>query len=412
MQRISFFLNLILIIPVALWGQSQSPQNYHYELVESVQLTKPAVSLNFLGFNETDKSHSVVVKDKNTLRWLNADKPEINLPQGYLTTVISKTGQYFGIVSLNPASGVDATKQITIDVYSADKDQLYSLEQSKHFDDSLPLIAISDADGSLILGHNFNGKIYFFNPNGELNETVDLFPDAEYDLERVLSFDLDASGSKLAVVAGRRGASPLNSVALHPSAEPQVYLFTTKGEKVWRTNLPEFNTSAVKISGDGKYVVASNYTVDVRGNVKKRSTVLENGDEIFDTDILFKYASFSKDNESLILADNTQAELIDLTSRNVMWRTNVPRKQGMITSIKISENAGIAALLIAKNEFKNGAFIFTKPHLKILDNAGKLQQEISFDKQVFKKPALNLSSDAARIVIGFGDAYQIYQKQF
>jgi hypothetical protein len=83
----------------------------------------------------------------------------------------------------------------------------------------------------------------------------------------------------------------------------------------------------------------------------------------------------------------------------------------MIAAVDISNKGEIAALLVAKSEFKDKSFIFTDPQIKILDSNGKLLQELQMADQQFEKPALNLSDDAKIIFIGFKNAYQIYRAQ-
>lgn len=402
---IIFTILTILLAFFLLFSQSNDDQ---FELVKSENFAK---SINNWQF---PTAKPVIAVENKQITWQSTSETnQFNLPDDVLRVIFSKNSNYFGIVRLTKFSESGKNNQkLRIEIYSANREKLYELERIHYYDDSFPLTAISDLDGSLIIGQNTTGELWFYDPNGSLLNKVQLFSDAEYDLERMLYADISKDGTVVAIAAGKRGASPAGSNAPNPSAEPHLFLFSIKGEKFWENPLPDFNTSATVISDKGQYIAVSSYTIDMGGNITKNAIIFDNtGKEIGHVNILFKQARFSPDSKSLILADNNVATVFDLTADSISWSHRISKKEGMIAAVDISNKGEIAALLVAKNEYKEGGFIFTNPQIKILDSNGKLLQELKMDDQEFEKPSLNLSDDAKNIFIGFKNAYQIYQAQ-
>ena len=65
--------------------------------------------------------------------------------------------------------------------------------------------------------------------------------------------------------------------------------------------------------------------------------------------------------------------------------------------------------MFAKNEFKNGEFVVTNSRLAVFERFGALHQEIILKDETFKIPALRLSPDHQKIIVGFENAYYIYE---
>lgn len=407
MNRILIILySLILISVTSSILYSQSIRGAQFELTQSENFTESIHNWLF----PTEKS--IISIDKKQITWLSiSEANHFALPEDALKVIFSKGGNYFGIVRLNRVpQGSTEDRKLRIDVYTASKEKLYEIQRDYYYDDALPFAAISDLDGSLIIGQNTTGEIRFYNSDGSLTREIRLFDDAEYDLERTLHIDLSKDGIIAAIVAGKRGASPAGSNAPNPSAEPHLFLFSLKGEEIWRKPLPDFNSSAAAISGNGRYIAANSYTVAIDGSTTKRTVIFDNtGNEIGQVDILFKQAGFSPDSKFLILADNTTAEAFNLATGKIAWSYTVSNSVGMITVADISNNGEIAVLLAAETEFRDGTFIYTNPRLEILNSSGNLLQELEMSGQGFEKPALNLSDDSKKIFIGFKNAYQIYQ---
>jgi hypothetical protein len=355
---------------------SQEIGDVQFELTRSEDFTK---SINKWLF-PTEESF-ISIDKKQITRRSDSEAHHFTLAEDALKVIFSKGSNYFGIVRLNRVpEGSSENRKLRIEVYTANGEKLYEIQRNYYYDDSLPLVAISEPDGSLIMGQNTSGEIRFYNPNGFLLRKVRLFDDAEYDLERVLQIDLSKDGTSVAIVAGKRGASPAGSNAPNPSAEPHLFLFYLNGMELLRKPLADFNTSATAISDDGQYIAANSYTVAIEGDITKRTIIFDNsGKEIGEVNLLFKRAGFSPDSKFLILADNNAAKVFNLTTG------------------------------VAKSKFGDGTFMFTNPRLKILNNSGNLLQELEMSGQEFEKPALNLWDDSKKIFIGFRKTYQIYQ---
>ena len=394
-----------------LYCQKRITHSLRYELTTSKNVGRPVKSWLFSKRIEKTGLPSVAVQDKQ-IKWISdVESKSLDLPKGYLRTVFSKGGNYFGIISLiESLKTSNRNKILQVEIYTSTGEKLYSQSRNQYYDDSIPSVIISDLDGSIIMGQNSIGKLWFYHQDGELSREVELFVEASFDLERVLHLDLSEDGASLAVVASKRGASQLGSKAPNPSGVPHLFLFTRSGDEVWRKALPEFNTSATAISEHGDFLIANSYTVDMRGNIKKTTSLFDNhGETVASFDLLFKYAHFSPDSEFLILAENTKARMVELSTGRTVWSHDISRKQGMITAVRLASNAAVAVLLVAKNEFKKGAFVFTNSRLEVFDRFGALHQEIAIKDETFKKPVLKLSPDHQHIVVGFESSYHIYE---
>lgn len=394
-----------------LYCQKRITPSRRYELTTSQNVGRPVKSWLFSEQMEKTGLSIIAVHDKQ-IKWIrNVESKLLDLPGGNLKTLFSKGGNYFGIISLiESLKTSNRNKILRVEIYTSSGEKLYSLSRNQYYDDSIPSVVISDLNGSMIIGQNSIGKLWFYHQDGELRREVELFPDASFDLERTLHLDLSEDGTSLAVAASKRGASPLGSKAPKPSGQPHLFLFTPSGDEVWRKALPGFSTSAAAISEQGDFLIANSYSVDTRGNIKKTTSLFDNhGARIANFDLLFKYAHFSSDSEFLILAENRKARVVELSTGQTAWSHNISRKQGMITVVRLANKAAVAVLLVARNEFKNGAFVFTNPRLAVFDRFGALHQEMIVKDQTFKIPALRLSPDHQKIIVGFENAYHIYE---
>ncbi|RMF60080.1 MAG: hypothetical protein D6748_04865 [Calditrichaeota bacterium] len=404
-QAITLLFILSLLISPLLYSQESA--GVRFELVKSKTLPKSVHRWLFPG------EKTIISIGEDQITWQrNSEIRRFTLPKDVLKVITSKGGNYFAIVRLSPLSeqNLKESRALRIEVYTAGQEHLYTIERPLEYDDPLPLIALSDREGALVIGRNTTGELRFFNSEGKVLRTVRLFEGVGYDMERALQIDLTRDGEMAAVVAGKRGASPAGSNAPHPSAEPHLFLFSLQGVELWRTPLPDFNTSAVAISDNGQYIAANSYTITLGGKFTKRTLVYDrSGNEIGQANILFKRAAFSPDEKFLILADNHLATVMNLETGNIPWHYSLSKGEGMITAVAVSNGGEISALLVARSELGEGTFMFTNPRLKILNSTGDLQQELELTGQVFEKPALKLSADAKKIFIGFRNAYQVYR---
>lgn len=403
---IAILYSLIFIFIISTSIYSQEIADGRFQLIKSEDFTKP---IHYWLF---PAEKSIISVNNEQITWRSdGEASRFTLPEDALKVIFSKGGNYFGIVRLKRVpQGSAENRKLRIEVYTANREKRYEIQRDYYYDDPLPFAAISDPDGSLIIGQKATGEIQFYNPNGSLIREIRLFDDTEYDPERTLHIDLSKDGSSAAMAAGKRGASPAGSNAPNPSAEPYLFLFSLKGEELWRKPLPDFNSSAAAISDDGQYIAANSYTVAIDGSTTKRTIIFDNtGNEIGQVDILFKQAGFSSDSKFLILADNTTATAFNLATGNISWSYTISNSEAMITAANISNNGEIAILLVAETEFRESTFIYINPQLEILNNSGNLLQELELTDQEFEKPAINVSDNSKEIFVGFRNTYQIYQ---
>lgn len=331
-------------------------------------------------------------------------------PADLLFPFLSPNGRYWGTAALSgdPAG----ERRLALAVYEGAGTLLYRLERVQHFDDPLPSLRLSGRDGALIISRSSTGQLWFYDRRGTLLREVALFPDLPYDLERIVALEISNNGETVAVLAGKRGASPAGSEAPNPSAEPQLFRFTGDGELRWQQPLDAYTPGALAVSPGGKYLAASGYTVDVAGRITQRSVIYErDGTIILEIPRHFETAHFSADEQFLLLSDKTSAQLIDLPAGAIRWERRIAREAGQICAVRVANAAETAALLSAVSEYRPGGFVFNDPQLEVLDREGNLLQELSFPEAQFREPALLLSPDAATLFIGFQHQHQIYRAQ-
>gem|GEM_PF-2417719 len=326
-----------------------------------------------------------------------------------LSVTVSRAGGYFAILGMQ--SQEQDNKILLITVYNARGERLYQLSWQRHFDTPYPLLSVSDRDGSLVVGHADMGRLMFYDKAGTLVKKHDLFPGAEYGLERVMAMDRSLDGD-LVVGAGKRGASPLGLSARQPSAEPAVIFYTSTGTERLRKELSETNAAALAVSDDGEFVSVAAYTAGVRGNVKKRTVLLRNtGQEITTLDLLPKQMQFSADSRFLLLAEKQQVALIATASGKMLWTRQIGSDEGMIAAVTLASDAMVAALLLARNEFRRDHFVFTHGRLKLFDFNGNITQNIMLNPEAVVMPAAVLAPDGTNLSIGFETSYQTYTRE-
>jgi hypothetical protein len=410
LQTKIFLAILTLFLPSGLYCQGLAGGSRKYQLLKSVNVKTPVKIWHFTS-NFPEQAVPKIAVQQKQIHWLDGTTPEtLPLPSGYVRSVFSRAGNYLGLLSISKAVKENPEDRILqLQIFSSTREKLYEIKITKHFDDPLPSVAISDKDGSVVLRQSAVGRLWFYNRNGSLNRDVVLFEDASYDLERVLQMEFTKDGQSLAVLASKRGASPIGSGVPNPSGEPHLILFNLNGEELWRRSLPEFNAGQIAMAPDGQYITVSSYTTDLQGTIKKRTVIFdERGQVITSLDFLFRNADFSPESKYLILAERTVAKVVELPTGKVLWTHNVSRRQGMITEAALSKNGEFGVLLLAKNEFKEGAFIFTNPWVVVLNRSGRVMQQIKIEGQSFYTPALKFSEDNQYLILGLKDSYRIY----
>ena len=399
---------VFFLASLVLFGQHAPMSRIIFTELEEESISPPARNWYMFEDQEIAESTShLAIREKENWRYET-------LPTDHLHSVFSHNGRFFTDVKLNPRESIEPIdREMTMTVFNSEKNVLYHLSRAQLYDRSLPQLVLSDKDGSLILGENDTGKLWFYDNKGSLNEQVNLFSEASYDLERILIIDLSVDGSRVAVLASKRGSAPAGSDAVHPDdAEPHLILFNSAGRELWRKKLPEFAASAMTKSPDGSKILVNNFTVNQSGNIIRRSLVYNvNGEVIFETDLLYKSAQFSGNSNRLILADNQMIRLIDLENNELIWKNKIPRNDGIITQVAITESADFSIVLLGKNDWNGEYFFYHHPKILILDGQGMISQNIPFNDQTFRIPALWISPDGAFLKVGFENKLYIYSAE-
>jgi len=400
-----------LISTLSILSQQFESNTEPYQLEKSLTMDSQVNSWMLTVGTEFTENPILAIAKKEISRIDKATRSLIELPENYLSVIFSKGGNFFAVIRTdNTSARPNDYHNITVEVFRLDGKKIYSISRSESYDDVIPIVVVSDRDGAVIIGQNSNAQIWFYDPAGELIERVSLFQEIEYDLERNLSIDVSSEGNTVAVVSGQRGSSPAGSEAINPSAEPQQFLFTSDGELLWKKELTKYNSTGTAISPDGSFIATNNYTIDMQGNVSKTTVVFDaDGQEVMTIEILFKHAVFSANSNTLLLMENSAAQLVDLSAADLLWRYEVNPSERIITAGSLSENGEIASLLLAKSEYRDGEFIFVEPELQILDHQGNDVQKIEVFDQTFLNPSLKIANDSREIFVGFKNSYQIYR---
>ena len=326
---------------------------------------------------------------------------ELPLPDHFLDLIVSRQGRYFAVFSLVSGSkSPRSDKTLTATVYSAEGEELYRVRRLVYYDEPLPARVVSDLGGMLILGQSATGQLDFYSETGSLVKQVLLFRDAQFDLERLLQLAVSADGRSVAVLASKRGASPLDSGAPDPSGEPHLFLFDAGGNELWRMPLMQTTPQNLAISPDGRLVVASSYSSYQKSPIQKNTVIVRaDGKKLGETDFLFRHADFAQEAGTVLLADRSEARLIAPDRARVLWKVRYPRKSGIIAAAAVQPDARRAFVLTAANRFEAGRFVFAQPVLHVLDAQGVQRQEIPFPKENFLAPALYVRGNQA--ILGF-----------
>ncbi len=332
------------------------------------------------------------------------------LPAGTVARVISsRNGAFFGILSVAPAEAPNGTQSLKLSVFAASGALVYEIGQSRHFDDPLPAVGISGRDGAAVLGQGATATVQFWDGRGELQQQVALFPGAGYDLERVLTLDLSRDGGTVAIVAAEQSAAPSGSDGADP-AGAFLFRFTPDGRETGRAPLPHPVPAAVAISGDGEFIAAASYATAPQTLLPKTTMVFNrDGAAVAELPLLFRHAAFAGAAGVALLAEKQSAVALHLRDGSVLWQREIPRSEGLISAVQISESGHVSALLVGQSILESGGFVYTDPVLKLIDEQGSLHQNLAIKYQNFRKPTLKMSADGRHIFVGLADGYRIYQ---
>lgn len=407
LKLFNVFVLVILISRPFLFAQKSEKESGWLELERQINVPEEVIQWYMF----PDKQ--IAITSREIILYQKGGFQTIPLPPQYLKTIFSRNGRFVALVTLNPRESVEAIdRELTISVFSISEPsrELYHIKRKVYFDRVLPSFSVIGDNGSVIVGESDTGQIWFYDQSGNLVSQVVLFPDAEYDLEKILDMDVNEDGSRIVVVAGKRGGSPAGSDAVNPSAEPHLFCFTRQGMEIWRKTLPDLNSNRVAISPDGQFIVANSFSIFVNGRLNKKTLIFNSeGAPIFTTDILFKHARFSPDSRYVLLAENNQLQLVDTKQEKLMWKQKISRQDGIFIDGAVSGSNGISAVLIAKISWENDQFISRNPQVVLFNLKGQSLQRIEYTGQKALKPGLGLGGETESLLVGLGNSYQIFQ---
>lgn len=401
------FVSIILISCSFLFAQESTKESGWLELERQIDV--PAEVTQWYVFPEKQ----IAITSREMILYQEGGSQTIPLPPHYLKTVFSKNGRFAALVTLNPRDSVEPIdRDLTISVISISDPsrELYHINRKVYFDRVIPSISVIGDNGSVIVGESDIGQLWFYDQNGNLVTQIMLFTDAEYDLEKILDIDVNEDGSRVAVIAGKRGGSPAGSDAVNPNAEPHLFFFTGQGMEIWRKALPDFNSNEVAISPDGQLIVANSFTIFTNGRLIKKTVIFNaEGQHIFTTDLLFKHARFSPDSRYVLLAENNQLQLVDAVQGESLWRQKISRQNGIFIDGAVSGQNGITAVLIAGISWENDQYVSLNPHVVLFNLKGQSLQRIEYTDQKALKPGLCFGGVTESLLVALGNSYQIFR---
>ena len=257
-----------------------------------------------------------------------------------------------------------------------------------------------------VLGNSAIGKLWFHNYQGKLVHEVELFPGSRFDLERVLTIDASRDAQVIAVLATKRSASPQDADVLNPSGEPTLFTFTVEGNQIRSRALAESTGGEISVSPNGQYFIAGSYSWDSRGGLKRVTTLFDDQGELIKSyDFLFQTTAFSFTENYLLMADRQTVNAVELPSGNRVWQHKIKHDDGLVTAVAIGKDLQTSFVLVGKDAFRNGAFVFIDAKLLVLNQLGKPIQSLDFPEREFVNPALFTSPGAETVGVGFRDVF-------
>lgn len=389
-------LLIILVAPLDLCCQQSKKVDQAFSVAGSTHLNEE-IEYWHISSGERDffavAQHALKIFEKDNTR-------NFELSPGHSKIEFSADASFF-CQSGSQNDDSTETRISSFEVFSYQGDMRYRVLLKRHFDQPMQDVLVLSGHGGLVIGNAAMGRLLFYDGNGRLINEMNLFPEAGYDLERVLTLAETSEPAGIIAMATRRSASPVDSGVEFVSGEPTVFSFDSIGQEKWRKRLPQNAASELAVSDDGRFVLAATYSVDSNGALSRVTSLLNGRGEVMMTfDFLFRVADFYQ-GRFLIMADRAEAGIFQLPSGKRLGRFRINRSQGMITAVRIGAAFGRAAVLTAREEFVEDTFQFSNSKLFVLDQTGKIMQQIPFEDRVFSEPALYLSPDGNRISIGF-----------
>ncbi len=402
-QKLVLLSLLILLFPLQLFCQNSNARKL---FSKDPQSQYKGENVLFWHVNlDGDKTSRLISISDQLITFQGISKKNLALPEGFIKTIFARDGSEICVLSAKNLQS-DGNKMLTLQFYSNKAELIFELTQKHVYDESIPEVYVLNENKGFLLGNSAVGELWFYDNNGVLKIEVDLFPGAQFDLERIMSIEASGDARVIAVLATRRSASPMDSGVPNPSGEPTLFVFSNDGNELWSRSLSEMAGGEVAVSPRGQYILASSYSTDSRGGLKRVTTLFDyKGEQIKTFDFLFQKTSFSISENILLMADRQTVNAVQLPSGKQVWQYKIKHKDGLITAVQMGNELQTSLILVAKDAFKNGAFVFIEPKLIILNRLGKSIQTLDFSEREFVNPALFTSPGPETVGLGFRDAF-------
>jgi len=407
--RLTSLIILLVLLIIALTLTQKNRENTG----KTFQLLKTQAMEETIQFWKFTDSHLYAVGTSNFYHLSPTASQFQQVPKKFIRVVFSPGGQFYATLFLTDLPESDSRdKLLHLEIFNANQEKIYSLQKRQYYDDPYPAVAISDKDGSLVLGRSTTTEVWFYDRNGQLVTQVQLLPEASYDLERFLDLQFDQAGNSLYMVTTTHGITPESDPSPLPPLQTLFFKFAPDGQKLWQETIPDFYTNFARVSENGNYLLISSYALKNSAELTEKTFVYnEEGSRVLETDFLTRYAAWKEASHQVLAANNRKAFAYDLKTGVLLWSSRITDKTRMITAVSPASKDERWALLIAKSSYSPDGFYFSEPEIKIFNGDGTLFQSISLQNASFKQPSLWLSADGKQIYIGLMNQYQVYRLQ-
>ncbi len=391
MKRIFFFSLLLMAWSLQmLWAGGRQPKTVPQNtgIPESVTFSEPVHQwvLTRNAAVAVFKNKAVVVSGES--------RREEAFPEGIVVrSAVSPNKRFFALLRVLPLTPRDKhPRKLFVSVYDAAGYLTTTIALKNPYDAPYPEIAVAD-DGSIALGKAAEAVVELYSPKGVRNAVFSVFPNADYDLERILYPAFFGTTGDVIIAATRHG---MNS---QKKMEPVVFRYKNTGSRVWQKALQADALGLLRVSPAGNAFAVGTFSFREE-NILQQTLVMDGASNVLTTtDLLFKTAAFSPQGKLLFLGDKHTGVFIDVQHRNVLWKKSLASGPEMIVAAAVSPNQHIA-IVTARNVFREGAFVFDAPKVTILDGTGTILSEQVLEESLNAQPVVQFDAEATSVIIG------------
>ncbi len=314
-------------------------------------------------------------------------------------TAHSPGGKYWAAVRIFPLPPTDRTpRKVWISIFQG-AERLSNIPIQVAYDAPLPEIAINDA-GELLVARREVATVTLYRNGQPVGQPRRLFPNADYDLERIVYVQPAGKTNGFIVAATRHGMNQQQRM------EPFLIKMNASGAIEWQREVTAHAIGRLAVSPEGKWIALAAYRFQGYQLVPESRVYDATGNRKLLVDLIFKTAAFHEATGRVALANNEAAVMLDVSRDKVNWRQQLAEPGEMITRMAFEPSGEQLALLIAKNQFTDGRFQFVSPRLIVLSPRGDISYQQVFPDAVFQQPLLQFQEEPATILVGFQNAIQ------